>query len=234
MRNKRGGKVALRPGDKNDGKSERTTTKWYQDVDDYYDDDEIEKFNVETSQQQQTKNSRNSLETDEEVSYSDESEIEFAADDFHDGGSGGGAKLMSKLFHSTPSLGRKKQAIRRTRKDSSEENEFSFRPRAPTSEKLEKYKFMLVNIEPDEEILDPASFALMQDSYVGFEFNDYPAEVFCPVENLQQNYHQQPGKKIVSRLQKVHKSGRKCHKSTFYGGYIFKTWYFGGLNPNFE
>ena len=60
------------------------------------------------------------------------------------------------------------------------------RPRAPTSEKLEKYKFMLINIEQDPDILDPGTFALMQEStqdsssYMGFEFNDYPAEVLCP------------------------------------------------------
>ena len=61
------------------------------------------------------------------------------------------------------------------------------RPRAPTNEKLEKYKFMLINIEPDADILDPGTFAFeMQEhedglsSYLGFEFNDYPAEVLCP------------------------------------------------------
>merc|ERR1712223_2045309 len=55
------------------------------------------------------------------------------------------------------------------------------RPRAPTNEKLEKYKFMLINIEPDADILDPGTFALEddeeEDSYLGFEFNDYPSEV---------------------------------------------------------
>lgn len=46
---------------------------------------------------------------------------------------------------------------------------------------------MLINIEPDADILDPGTFAFeMQEhedglsSYLGFEFNDYPAEVLCP------------------------------------------------------
>ena len=37
-----------------------------------------------------------------------------------------------------------------------------------------------VNIEQDEDILDPGTFGLMEDSYLGFEFNDYPSEVLCP------------------------------------------------------
>ena len=58
-----------------------------------------------------------------------------------------------------------------------------FRPRAPTNEKLEKYKFMLVNIEQDADIVDPGVFALMDDSYMGFSFTDYPSEVICPFPN---------------------------------------------------
>merc|ERR1711997_1036466 len=80
---------------------------------------------------------------------------------------------MSKLFHSTPTLGRKDY----------------FRPRAPTNEKLEKYKFMLINIEPDADILDPGTFALVddeeEDSYLGFEFNDYPSEVLYSSYQIQ-------------------------------------------------
>lgn len=121
--------------------SHPSRAKWYEDVD-YYDDEEIEKYN---RQIMSNKNSRNSLETEDE-----DSDIE-TSQDFNDSG---------KLFTSaTPTF---------------------VRPRAPTNEKLEKYKFMLINIEPDAEIVDPGTFALMQDSYLGFDFNDYPAEVLCP------------------------------------------------------
>lgn len=45
---------------------------------------------------------------------------------------------------------------------------------------------MLINIEPDADIVDPGTFALMQESYLGFDFNDYPAEVLCPFPTVQQ------------------------------------------------
>ena len=132
---------------------QKAQTTWY-DVD-FYDDEEIERFN------RKTKNSRHSLETEDDSTDNEliEEDFDQPAEDFPDGGNG----LMSKLFHSTPtSLGQQKGYIR---------------PRAPTNEKLEKYKFMLINIEPDADILDPGTFPFMQDSYMGFDFNDYPAEV---------------------------------------------------------
>lgn len=129
--------------------SHPSRAKWYEDVD-YYDDEEIEKFNRQVIS---NKNSRNSLETDED----DDSDLEATEhQDLNDSG--------NKVFTNY------------------------IRPRAPTNEKLEKYKFMLINIEPDAEIVDPGTFALMQDSYLGFDFNDYPAEVLCPFpQNIQES-----------------------------------------------
>merc|ERR1712050_38702 len=151
-------------------KTAQQTTKWYEEID-YYDDEEIEEFNRETST---AKNSRHSLETDEDSSEHEKEDLieDAEAADEADG-------VMVKLFHPTrrspsppPPLPHQPQPQNQPR-----------RPRAPTSEKLEKYKFMLINIEPDADILDPGTFALMHDqdssSYLGFEFNDYPAEVLC-------------------------------------------------------
>ena len=63
---------------------------------------------------------------------------------------------------------------------------------------------MLINIEPDADILDPGTFPFeMQEhedglsSYLGFEFNDYPAEVLCPPfasTNMATALQQQEGK----------------------------------------
>jgi len=142
------------------GKTTQTTTKWYEEID-YYDDDEIDEFNRETST---AKNSRHSLETDEEESEHELDEQlaeDVKATEETDG-------VMAKLFQ--------------PRSKPTPQQPQPLRPRAPTNEKLEKYKFMLINIEPDADILDPGTFALMHDSqdsssYLGFEFNDYPAEV---------------------------------------------------------
>ena len=47
------------------------------------------------------------------------------------------------------------------------------------NEKLEKFKFMLVNIEEDKDLLDPGSFGLESGDYVPCQFDDYPEEVFA-------------------------------------------------------
>ena len=78
-------------------------------------------------------------------------------------------------------------------------SDYWIRPRAPTNEKLERYKFMLINIEPDADVLDPGTFGLMEDSYLGFEFNDYPAEVLCPFPN-QNTSEETRGMNIFSGL----------------------------------
>ena len=81
-------------------------------------------------------NSRHSLETDEEIS-TDEEVFENVQDVENTDGLGegrSGGRLINKLFHSTPSLAKKEYAAA------------TVRPRAPTNEKLEKYKFMLINI----------------------------------------------------------------------------------------
>ncbi len=92
-------------------------------------------------------------------------------------------RFLSKLFHSTPTLNR------RNKEKIPGGNRSQIRPRAPTNENLEKYKFLLVNIEPDADILNPGTFPLQfedggdeNNSYIGFDFNDYPAEVFCQPE----------------------------------------------------
>ena len=64
-------KTAPFPATAGSGKT-RSTTKWYEEID-YYDEEEIEEFNRETST---AKNSRHSLETDEEESDENEHEIE--------------------------------------------------------------------------------------------------------------------------------------------------------------
>ena len=64
-------KTAPFPATAGSGKT-RSTTKWYEEID-YYDEEEIEEFNRETST---AKNSRHSLETDEEESDENLSENE--------------------------------------------------------------------------------------------------------------------------------------------------------------
>lgn len=125
-------------------------------------------------------NSRHSLETDEDISTDSDDDIFHQENssvhdaDHHDG------NVMNKLFHSTPTLS-KNSMNKKSEDQQVEENSNNFRARVPTNEKLEKYKFMLINIEPDADILDPGTFALVddeeEDSYLGFEFNDYPSEV---------------------------------------------------------
>jgi len=44
------------------------------------------------------------------------------------------------------------------------------------NEKLDKFKFLLVNIEEDEDLLDPATFGVLGE-YKGLDFDDYPPEV---------------------------------------------------------
>ena len=115
------------------------------------------KDHPEDSEDMTFNKSRNSLETDdsEESYFNSDEEQDFDATD----------GFMSKL------LGNKND----------EEIKPYIRPSGgPTNDKLEKYKFLLVNIEQDEDILDPGTFGLMEDSYLGFEFNDYPSEVLCP------------------------------------------------------
>lgn len=166
-RTKKADRVAASPS----AKTAQQTTKWYEEID-YYDDEEIEEFNRETST---AKNSRHSLETDEEESeheiedqHQEEEEEDLLVEAAEAADEADG--VMAKLFHPTRSPPQPQPQ--------------PHRPRAPTSEKLEKYKFMLINIEPDADVLDPGTFALMQEqdssSYLGFEFNDYPAEVLCP------------------------------------------------------
>jgi len=123
-----------------------SSTKWYH----------------EQENQNEFNKSRNSLETDdsEESIFNSEEDLEIDQTD---------VGLMSKLFHSTPTLKRKSEDVKPYT-----------RPRAPTNDKLEKYKFLLINIEQDSDILDPGTFGLLEDSYLGFEFNDYPSEVLCP------------------------------------------------------
>lgn len=127
-----------------------SSTKWYH----------------EQENQNEFNKSRNSLETDdsEESIFNSEEDLEpnYEIDQTDVG-------LMSKLFHSTPTLKRKSEDVKPYT-----------RPRAPTNDKLEKYKFLLINIEQDSDILDPGTFGLLEDSYLGFEFNDYPSEVLCP------------------------------------------------------
>ena len=131
-------------------------------------------------------NSRHSLETDEDISTDSDDDIfaghqqenssSVSVSDHHDG-------LMNKLFHSTPTLSKNSKKYEQQQQVEDENENSNFRGRAPTNEKLEKYKFMLINIEPDADILDPGTFALAvdgdeeEDSYLGFEFNDYPSEV---------------------------------------------------------
>ena len=129
-------------------------------------------------------NSRHSLETDEDIStdsdddniFHQEKNSSVQVSDHHVDG------LMNKLFHSTPTLSKNSKKSSELQLQDYENNTSNFiRGRAPTNEKLEKYKFMLINIEPDADILDPGTFALVddeeEDSYLGFEFNDYPSEV---------------------------------------------------------
>ena len=129
-------------------------------------------------------NSRHSLETDEDIStdsdddniFHQEKNSSVQVSDHHVDG------LMNKLFHSTPTLSKNSKKSSELQQQDYENNTSNFiRGRAPTNEKLEKYKFMLINIEPDADILDPGTFALVddeeEDSYLGFEFNDYPSEV---------------------------------------------------------
>ena len=135
-------------------------------------------------------NSRHSLETDEDISTDSDDENIFHQEknssvqvsDHHVDG------LMNKLFHSTPTLSKNSKKSSEQQLQDYENN--TIRGRAPTNEKLEKYKFMLINIEPDADILDPGTFALVddeeEDSYLGFEFNDYPSEV------LYSSYQQHP------------------------------------------
>ena len=119
-------------------------------------------------QDEEFNKSRNSLETDdnddsEESYFNSEEELDMDASD----------GLISKLFP--------------TKKENNPEAIKPYiRPRAETNDKLEKYKFMLINIEQDEDILDPGTFGLMEDSYLGFDFNDYPSEVLCPNPTQQQ------------------------------------------------
>ena len=136
-------------------------------------------------------NSRHSLETDEDISTDSDDENIFHQEknssvqvsDHHVDG------LMNKLFHSTPTLSKNSKKSSEQQQLQDYENN-TIRGRAPTNEKLEKYKFMLINIEPDADILDPGTFALVddeeEDSYLGFEFNDYPSEV------LYSSYQQHP------------------------------------------
>ena len=157
---------------KKSSKTAQQTTKWYEEID-YYDEEEIDEFNRETST---AKNSRHSLETDEDSSEHEEKEDLIEDEAAADEADGIG---MGKLFHPT-----RRSPPSPPHLQPQPQNQ-PHRPRAPTSEKLEKYKFMLINIEDDPDILDPGTFALMQDSqdsssYMGFEFNDYPAEVLCP------------------------------------------------------
>ena len=98
-------KTAPFPATAGSGKT-RSTTKWYEEID-YYDEEEIEEFNRETST---AKNSRHSLETDEEESDENEHEIEALNMSEHEhmrleaaGGSleeadGGVGGVMAKLF----------------------------------------------------------------------------------------------------------------------------------------
>ena len=129
-----------------------SSTKWY--------------HTAEADQETEFNKSRNSLETDD----SEESEIFNSEEDLENVNDQTDSGLMSKLFHSTPTLKRR----------NIEEVKPYTRPRAPTNDKLEKYKFLLINIEQDDDILDPGTFGLMEDSYLGFDFNDYPSEVLCP------------------------------------------------------
>lgn len=144
-------------------------TKWYIENDDDedldYHEDEVFDANPAAANC-----SRHSLETED--SSSDGEEAAAGRDDSD-------SRFLPRLFHSTPTLSKRKFTAT-TEKNHGNDH---FRSRAPTNEKLEKYKFMLVNIEPDADILDPGVFALMEDSYMGFDFNDYPSEVICPFPN---------------------------------------------------
>ena len=102
--------------------TQTTTTKWYEEID-YYDDDEIDEFNRETST---AKNSRHSLETDEEESEH-ELDAEQLAEDVEATEETDG--VMAKLFQ--------------PRSKPTPQQPQPLRPRAPTNEKLEKYKFII-------------------------------------------------------------------------------------------
>ena len=114
-------------------KTAQQTTKWYEEID-YYDDEEIEEFNRETST---AKNSRHSLETDEDSSEHEKEDLieDAEAADEADG-------VMAKLFHPT----RRSPSPPPPLPHQPQPQNQPHRPRAPTSEKLEKYKFMLINI----------------------------------------------------------------------------------------
>ena len=55
------------------------------------------------------------------------------------------------------------------------EDTLRYVPNRKTNEKLEKFKFLLVNLEDDEEVLDPGEFGVSGD-YVDCHFDDYPDE----------------------------------------------------------
>lgn len=59
--------------------------------------------------------------------------------------------------------------------EESMEDALRYLPNRKTNEKLEKFKFLLVNLEDDEEVLDAGEFGVSGD-YVECHFDDYPYE----------------------------------------------------------
>ena len=55
------------------------------------------------------------------------------------------------------------------------EDTLRYVPNRKTNEKLEKFKFLLVNLEDDKEVLDPGEFGV-SGNYVSCHIDDYPDE----------------------------------------------------------
>lgn len=72
------------------------------------------------------------------------------------------------------------------------------------NEKLEKFKFMLVNLEEDDDMLDPAEFGIDGD-YIGMEFSDYPEDENAP-EQMAQEHSQQTTSTLSSAPGWIRKS----------------------------
>jgi hypothetical protein len=74
-----------------------------------------------------------------------------------------------------------------------------------TNEKLEKFKFLLVNIEEDADMLDTGEFGVTGD-YVSCALDDYPDEVLFPGQDYQGQDYQDSHEETRRQQQWIRRS----------------------------
>ena len=132
-----------------------------------------------------SRTSSNSSEVSESDEYMEEEECEGCSAARRRGDEADGMILsLAERLRFSPSKRNDEEEEEDERNVSIRIGEYEPPPKSVTNDKLERFKFLLVNIEEAEDMLDPGEFGAGSGEMVQCEFDDYPDQVFSyPINN---------------------------------------------------